>query len=261
MKNILLPTILLSFVSQSSMAITCNEKIKFKSNSVIKTPVYRCSDGTVSHAQPKTAYIRYQASTYLEYYTGIDIGGGRRESFCGATAAANVYNAYCKFFMNPRSLANSYFNDINPGVRYDTMLHGLQKQFSDMGGDCVGGYWRLTHPKTATSFLKTMYNHLYSGKKSYWKERGTNRSISPVVVLINRTPDTLSMHYVTVVGITGFDPHNAASSRYKSSCIVHINEWGRRTKETCSQFIQNAKQVNAPTLTRWMHDFYLINYR
>ena len=259
MKKTLFLSLLSLVIANPVLGATCKTRIKFKAGSPIKNAVYRCSDGTVSHAQPKTEFMRYQASNFFEYITGIDTNSGRRESFCGVTAAANVYNAYCKFFMEPRTMANSYFNDINPGVRYDTMLHGLQELFSVMGGDCVGGYWRLTHPKTGTSFLKAMYYHLYSGKKSFWRNEELNTTISPVIVLINRTPKTLSMHYVTVVGIEGFNPRDP-STRNSSRCIVHINEWGRRTKETCSKFIRNAKQVNSPSLTRWMHDFYLFRY-
>lgn len=260
MKKIFIYTTALTFISQAAYAVTCNKRITFKTNSVVKTPVYRCTDGTVSYAQPKTVFMPYATNAIYRFITRSKKSLGRTESFCGATAASNVHNAYCRFFINPRSIADKYFNDINPGVRYDTMLYGLIDFFANQGRDCVGGYWRLTHPKTGADFLKSIRSHLYSGKKSYWKDPKTGNSISPVIVLLNRTPKTASMHFVTVVGIEGYNPKKP-STRYNSSCIVHINEWGRRTTETCSKFIKNSKQVNAPMITRWMHDFYLFRYR
>lgn len=263
MKKLITITALI-FITQTAFAKVCNQKVQFKPGSIVKTPVYRCSDGTVSYSQPKTAYISYVSSTtsmVLRLLTGnTTMRTGRTESFCGTTAASNVHNAYCKkFFVNPRSIADKYFNDVNPGVRYDTMLNGLNKFFNNQGNDCVNGYWYMTHPRSSTDFLNALRRQLNSGK-GYWKNPKTGKKISPAIVLINRTPKTASMHWVTVVGLEGYNP-SVPSTKNKSSCIVHINEWGRRTKETCLKFIRNATQVNSPWITRWMHDYYLFIYR
>jgi len=244
-------------MSQASWGKTCNKRVEFNSGSRIKPVVYKCLDGTVSYKQIKSTFVPSRTGTVLRYLTGSSsIPTGRTESYCGATAAVNVHNAYCKkYFVSPSSVAKKYFDDINPGVRYDTMLRGLNRFFSNQGNDCVNGHWSMSHPRTNAYFIKAIYNHLNSGK-GYWKNPKTKKRISPVIVLINRTPKTTSLHWVTVVGIEGFNPNRPSFA----NCVVKINEWGRQTRESCLTFAKHASQVNSPTLLKWMHDYYLLRY-
>lgn len=250
--------LIMFIISYGAFGKTCNKRVEFKSGSKVKPVVYKCLDGTVSYKQIKSTYVPSTTGIIARYLTGINsIPQGRTESYCGATAAVNVHNAYCKkYFINPNSVARKYFDDINPGVRYDTMLRGLNRLFSNQGNDCVNGHWSMSHPRTNAYFIKEIYNHLNYGK-GYWKNPKTKKSISPVIVLINRTPKTTSLHWVTVVGIEGFSPANPSFS----NCVVKINEWGKQTRESCSTFAKHASQVNSPTLLRWMHDYYILSYK
>lgn len=255
MKYLILFTLSLS---QASWGKTCNKRVEFKVGSRINPVVYKCSDGTISYKQIKSTFIPSRTGIFARYLTGIQsIPSGRTESYCGVTAAVNVHNAYCKkYFVSPNSVAKRYFDDINPGVRYDTMLRGLNSFFSNQGSDCVKGHWSMSHPRTNAHFIKELYNHLNSGK-GYWKNPKTKKTISPAIVLINRTPKTTSLHFVTVVGIEGFSPSRPSFT----NCVVKINEWGRQTSESCSTFAKHASHVNTPTLLSWMHDYYVLSYR
>jgi hypothetical protein len=246
---------------QSAHSKTCARKVNFKPNSSIKSDVYYCPDGTVSYTQIKSTFVPSTAGLLLRHTTGIrSIPIGRNESYCGATAAVNVHNAYCKkYFVNPRSIANKYFDDINPGLRYDTLVNGLNDFFQNQGGDCVDGYWYRTSPKNDLHFINTLYRQLNSGK-GYWKNPNTKKTTSPAIVLINRTPKTTSLHWVTIVGIEGYNP-SSPNSRNSKECKVTINEWGDQSKIGCSNFAKLASQVNSPSLLRWMHDYYVIIYK
>lgn len=252
--------LLILIISQATWGKTCDKRVKFNANSSIKSPVYYCPDGTVSYKQIKTTYVSSTTGTVLRLLTGNQsIPMGRSESYCGVTAAVNVHNAYCKkYFVNPRTIANRYFDDINPGVRTDTMLRGLNRFFNNQGNDCKNGYWSMAHPSNDKNFINAIYQQLHSGK-GYWRSPKTKKSISPAIVLINRTPETTSLHWVTVVGLEGYNP-KSPSSRNSKSCVVKVNEWGNQTRVTCAKFAILASQVNSPFLLRWMHDYYLLRY-
>ncbi|MBT7611035.1 MAG: hypothetical protein HN576_14835 [Bacteriovoracaceae bacterium] len=253
--------LILLIFCQLAHSKTCNKKVSFKPGSPIKSNVYHCPDGSVSYSQIKSTFVPNRAGLFLRYATGSQsVPIGRNESYCGATAAANVHNAYCKkYFINPKTIANRYFDDINPGVRYDTLVRGLNDLFQNQGRDCVDGYWYRTNPKDDLHFINILYRQLNS-KKGYWKNPKTKKTISPAIVLINRTPKTTSLHFVTVVGIEGYTP-SAPNSRNSKTCKITINEWGNQSKITCSSFAKLASQVDSPRLLRWMDDYYVFIYR
>lgn len=257
MKTLLLITVL-SF-SFSASARNCKTKVTFRSNSKVNPSVYKCDDGSISYTQIKSKFVPSTTGQVLRSLTGSRfIPAGRTESYCGVTSAVNVFNAYCKeYYLNPSSIAKRYFDDINPGLRYDTLLNGLNDLF-DNNSSCLRGHWRKTHPKSAFDFIRSIYYKVKRGK-GYWKNPKTNKIISPVIVLLNRTPKTTSLHYVTVVDINGFNPSNR-NSIYSDKCLVSVNEWGDQRKFKCSKFAQESRQVNDPWQLRWMHDYYLFSF-
>lgn len=233
-------------------------QVRFSSNSSISPKVKKCDDGTITYSQPKSAHEISTLRTVISVITGNPTWGmTKSESYCGATAAANVHNAYCKnYFIEPLPIARKYFNDENPGVRYDTMVRGLNRFFDNQGNDCKKGSWQLIHPSNTFNFISVIYYHLRQ-KKSYWKNPKTKAAISPLIALINRTPETTSLHWVTIVGIKGFRP-NDLFSQNSNSCIITLNEWGKQNRVSCKAFSKLASQVNSPFILRWMRDFNLI---
>ena len=101
MKFILFSIIIFSY---GAFGKTCDKRVEFSTGSKINPEVYKCPDGSVSYKQIKSNFVPSTTGTVLRFMTGINaIPMGRNESYCGATAAVNVHNAYCKkYFVKPR---------------------------------------------------------------------------------------------------------------------------------------------------------------
>lgn len=216
----------------------CHKQIKLKT---IKNPVYQCEDGTISFQQGKK-YSKDKKSDY--------------EGMCGPTAAANAFHAYCKnYFVEPKSIAHKYFNDITPGVRPDTLKSGLNKMFYN-NSECPYGTWKYYYSKNRWDFLSSLKSNL-SNSKTYWtrtRSNGQKVKWAPVLVLLSKKSDGKVLHWVTVVDIIGYS-YSDYNSYESSTCKVIYNDMGTQHTSSCESFVRYANQVDNNFFTKWLPEY------
>jgi hypothetical protein len=215
----------------SSAYSSCKEVSYIKGNKAVKTKSYECDDGSVSFQQNSSGSKAGTSKTSKSGWEGM----------CGPTAAANVFNAYCKnVFIEPKSISTKYFSDWTPGVRPDTMVLGLNRLF-DNNSECLSGTWRYFYADHKFDFLDSIYRNVHKSG-TYWKTPKTETKISPMLVLIADKAGEV-LHWVTVVDIQGYDP-DKWDEYENSNCKVRYNEFGRQTTRSCADFSKRASNVD-----------------
>ncbi len=243
MKSKILSISLLFILTTHSVLADCYEKIKLiDGNQTVKTDVWGCQDGTISFSQP-------------------DMGGegkeGKKNNYngkCGPTAAANIFHAYCNnLFVDPKEIADKYFDDITPGVRPDTLEYGLNQLFLN-NNECTQGKWTYFYAQYGLDFISKLNKHLYKDNSDWIRtnSKGIKQNISPVIVLLNKKDDKKILHYVTVVGIEGFDIKNQDSY---DTCQVIYNDMGGQHKSKCFDFADYARRVDDSILTSYLPEY------
>ena len=152
-----------------------------------------CTDGSVSYPQPSSA------------------GVSGWEGKCGQTAAANTATMLCKKHIAPQEV-DKLSADLTPGLRPDTVRRILNKIWKKHRS-CTGSKWYLNIQSRAKAFHHNL--------------NGLLKKNIPVPVLI-QTPDAkLSLHWVTVVGVSGFNT---------KACQYSVNSGKGQVKVACSEF-------------------------
>lgn len=146
------------------------------------------------------------------------------EGYCGATAASNVFYAFCnKNITVPMELARNYFQDVAPGVLPGTLKKGLNKLFTKHSDKCPEGSWHYYNSKNKIFFMDSLLTH--------------TRNKTPSIALISND-DGQSLHYVTVISVAGYHYSSAFTDIDHSKCIVTYNDSNAsmQTKTTCANF-------------------------
>lgn len=202
-----------------------------------KTKTYRCKDSSVSFAQAS--------------YTGVSSKKGNYNGLCGATAAANVFHAYCQnLFVEPTQIAPKYFDDYTPGIRPDTMESGLTSMF-DNNAECPSGEWKYYYVTNRYDFIQSLNIETKKKNKYFKRKRDKNHGSerSPVIVLISKDNGSI-LHYVTVVDILGF-----SGGTNLDKCEVVYNDWGSQKSATCDDFSSYANQVDNTVMTKILPEY------
>lgn len=231
-----LTTTIILFILSSSMTFASYERCT-KINVDTKTKAYRCQDSSVS----------FQQATY----SGMSSKKGNYNGLCGATAASNVFHAYCQnLFVEPTQIAPKYFDDYTPGIRPDTMESGLTSLFNN-NSECPSGEWKYYYVTNRYDFIQSLNIETKKKNKYFIRKRdkyhGSERS--PVIVLISKDGGNI-LHYVTVLDVLGY-----AGGLNLDNCEVIYNDWGSQKTVTCDEFSRYANQVDNTLLTKLLPEY------
>jgi hypothetical protein len=234
MKKINIFALILLF---TQMPVHASESCKSKINVDTKTRVYRCDDNSVSFQQATFSNLSAKKSNY--------------NGLCGATAASNVFHAYCQnLFIEPTEIGTKYFDDYTPGIRPDTMESGLNRLFSN-NSECLNGEWKYYYSTNRYDFIQSLKIEVRK-KNSYLTRKISDKQTaprSPVIVLLSTTGGEI-LHYVTVVDVTGFK-----GGLDLNGCRVIYNDFGDQTSATCDDFSSYANQVDDTVLTSFLPEY------
>lgn len=148
------------------------------------------------------------------------------EGYCGSTASSNVIYHHCGIISDPLLFGQKYFKDSAPGILPQTLLKGLEKIFQTYSSDCPQEKkWHYYYSRSQYDYLEAL--HRYQGQ--------------PIITLL---AEEGALHYVTVVGIEGYEPEDFQRSALSSQCLITYNDYGRQKTLTCHELVKKAKNIS-----------------
>ena len=210
----------------------CNDQRKYQSNFLGFTLPFSstysvCNDGSTSFDQPDS--------------TGWNGWNG----FCGETATSNLIKMSCGENWHPDGMIHSMAADYTPGTRPSTLVSVINKLAQD--SNCGGKKW--TYYDTADNakdYIDSIVTGLRSGTVfTRTRENGTKVKRAPVMTLVKMS-GSKTLHWITIVDITGYNPDLPLSSNPK--CVAYANQWGKQYKIPCSDLATMSKQTEEVAL-------------
>jgi hypothetical protein len=194
--------------------------------------------------------------SFVQTWDEIETKKGNYNSICGSVAAANVIHAYCNLLMSPRKMSKTYFSDITPGIRPDTLAEGLNTIFSQKEG-CPNGEWKNYYSTNRWDFMRSLYSEINKDHGNWFIYKKKNNKIkkhkkSPIIVLLMNGE---YHHYVVVKDIRGFNPDKAQESLESKDCRVYYNHLGTEADRSCQTFIEMTNSVDDSVLTSVLNEY------